>query len=127
MLELEDDYLVFDNLEPITIRRRLSSESARGPDGKISFRTEEFAVANCLHREMTDRVVRSFDGKARKGDVFWELPVAELPSGYIPKVGDVIIRATCEEFEILGVDTSTLKSRKRCHCRGLLDDGKPSS
>ncbi len=116
-LDIEDDHLLFDKKEVVTIVK--VTGSSRANDGTVTETKSSTNAFNCLRREITTRESIDSGGRLLSSDVFWEVWTEELPIDFIIAKQMVIVPDAdlTEQWEVLGVDFSTLLSRFRCHCR----------
>ncbi len=94
---------VVDGLEAVTLNRRGSSSNV--------------SVTSALQRSVSTAEIAGSDGKYRAGDVRWHLPVSEVSS--TPRLGDWIVDAAAERWQVLEVRLDTLSTRWRCVTRNL--------
>lgn len=94
---------VVDGLEAVTLNRRGSSS--------------DVSVTSALQRNVSTTEVGASDGKYRAGDVRWHLPVSEVAS--TPQLGDWIVDAASDRWQVLEVRLDTLSRRWRCVTRNL--------
>lgn len=113
-VDLSTDYLAFDFLEQVTLKR-VGSSSVN--DAGIVQQADVCSrvIPHALKRAVSDREVVGDDtGRLRIGDVRWEIPADELP-GIVPQVGDKILAA--ETWNVFAVDRCTDQTRWRCYAR----------
>ncbi len=94
---------VVDGLEAVTLNRRGSSSNV--------------SVASALQRNVSTTEIGASDGKYRAGDVRWHLPVSLVAS--TPQLGDWIVDAALDRWQVLEVRLDTLSRRWRCVTRNL--------
>lgn len=111
-LDLADDYLILDGLEPVTVRT--FSARSLNDAGTISATSTDVAVASALRRQMDLREIDQSGGKLRLGDIVWEVPVTLHPNQI--NEGDLVIAGT-ETWAVMRVDLATLRTRWRLVAR----------
>lgn len=129
MLDLEDDYEVFDLQEEgiLLVNTPASLNIAEGK--MVNEDSSEVLLSRCLFRQVSARtsgVVRQIFQRgvgAANFNVDTVDTVVEVwhKNEYLVKINDVIRRVkTNEEYEILGFDHSTGSTRYRCACRRIV-------
>jgi hypothetical protein len=94
---------ITDGLEAITLDRRGSSDNV--------------SVTAALQRMISTTEVVASNGKLQSGDVRWHLPNAQVTT--TPRMGDWIVDASANRWQILQVDDATLQNRWMCAARNL--------
>ena len=95
---------ITDGLQAVTLNRRGSSSNV--------------AVAKALQRAVTTSEVAASDGQYTQGDVRWHLPIAEVADA--PKIGDSIVDAAEDYWEVMTVQLATLSKRWLCVSRNVI-------
>jgi len=93
---------IVDGLEPVTLKRRGSSD---------------VSVSHALQRAVDTSEVEASDGRYLSGDVRWHFPVAEVSSR--PTPGDDVVDGNSVYWKVIDVQEAALSRRWRCVCRNL--------
>ena len=75
-------------------------------------------MAKALQRAVTTSEVAASDGQYTQGDVRWHLPIAEVADA--PKIGDSIVDAAEDYWEVMTVQLATLSKRWLCVSRNVI-------
>lgn len=107
-LDLSTDYLVFDDLEPITLITDIAPQ-----DGAEAGQP----IASALRRNPSKRELSASNGAYTGQDVVWEIP-AVLVTGTI-KPGDMIQQADQTQFTVLETSLDAVNSIWHCMARDM--------
>lgn len=102
-LDLSDDLLLVDGLQPVAVR--LVGEAF------------DRQVADALRRDVSIREVAASNGDYRLGDTRWHLPATELCEP--PILGSTITDREGTAWTVLAVGKQTLGTRWACTCRAI--------
>lgn len=111
-LDIEDDFLVFDNM--IAVEYVKLGPQTRTSTGQIEQSRDVYPVPHAVVHKVQDRDIRLNEGWLRTGDQYFELFKKDL--SIEPRIGDVILY-NGEEWRVLGFGSPTLQTRHQLVCR----------
>lgn len=76
-----------------------------------------YPVHHALRRQVSQRDIAVFQGRVRITDTRFEVMRADLPEGVVPKIEDRLLTEGDEEWDIVAVDDSTVRTRFRIFAR----------